>query len=147
MNAHTHFAGFRAIVIAGVLALVSPLSGRAADNAPPETLNVKVFRDHYVAAGKPFTDLAALEAWARPIVIRSVWLDFCFPASTPQLVATVERIHSAYSAGMQVRTLSGSEDECVSAAANARPTPAHKPPLRTDADYLATDEFRRGKLP
>lgn len=147
MNAHTHFAGFRAIVIAGVLALVSPLSGRAADNAPPETLNVKVFRDHYVAAGKPFTDLAALEAWARPIVIRSVWLDFCFPASTPQLVATVERIHSRYSAGLQVRTLSGTEEECVSAAAQSSSTQANGPIVRADADSRATAGFSRGKLP
>jgi hypothetical protein len=71
---------------------------------PPETLNVKAFPDRNVVAGKLFADLAALEAWARPIVIRSVWLDFCYPATTREVVTTVERLHSAYSSGMQIRT-------------------------------------------
>jgi hypothetical protein len=83
------------LVTAG-LALILPLSGFTQDNAPPEALNVKVFPDRYVAAGKPFSDLAALEAWAKPIRIRVLWLDSCGPASTKQLLAAVERFHFVY---------------------------------------------------
>ncbi len=104
-------------------------------------------RRNYVAAGKPFADLAALEAWARPIVIRSVWLDFCYPATTRELVSTVERLHSAYSSGMQIRTLHPGEGECVLAAGHSSPLPAHVASMRADAEHLATDEFGRGKLP
>ena len=147
MNTRRLIADCRRTVIAGALALAFPLSGAAADNVPPETLNVKAFPDHYVAAGKPFADLAALEAWARPIVIRSVWLDFCYPATTRELVTTVERLHLTYSAGMQVRTLSLGEAGCVPAAGHSSSPPAHVASMRVDAEYLATDEFSRGKLP
>lgn len=147
MNTRRLIADCRRTVIASALALAFPLTGVAADNVPPETLNVKAFPDRYVAAGKPFADLAALEAWARPIVIRSVWLDFCYPATTRELVSTVERFHSVYSSGMQVRTLSPGEAGCVQAAGSPNPLPAHVAITRTEADYLATDESGRGKLP
>ena len=82
---------FHRTVVAGGFSLVIPFSGMAADNAPPEALNVKVFPDRYVAAGKSFADLAGLEAWAKPILLRALWLDNCSPASTKQLLAAVER--------------------------------------------------------
>ena len=78
---------FHRTVVAGGFSLVIPFSGMAADNAPPEALNVKVFPDRYVAAGKSFADLAGLEAWAKPILLRALWLDNCSPASTKQLLA------------------------------------------------------------
>jgi hypothetical protein len=147
MNTRTLISVCGRTAITGAFALAFPLSGIAADNAPPETLNVRAFSDHYVAAGKPFADLAALEAWAKPILIRSVWLDFCYPVSTGQFVSTVERLHSAYSGGMQVRTLSSGDEGCVSVASRSSASPAHETVVRADAEYLATDEFGRGKLP
>src|SRR5262249_45040531 len=88
------------------LALLMPRSVMAADNVPPEALNVKVFPDRYVAAGRPFADVAALAAWAKPILIRTLWLDTCGPASTKQLLAAVERFQSDYPEGIQIRALS-----------------------------------------
>jgi hypothetical protein len=116
------------------LALAVPLSALAADNAPPEALHVKVYADRYVAAGKAFADVAALESWAKPILIRSVWLDICGPSSTPQLLAAVERFHAAYSDGMQIRVPGARQAACPPAA-------------RADAGHLATDEHGRGLLP
>jgi hypothetical protein len=147
MNTHSLIAGCRTTVIAAGFALAFPLSGAAADNVPPETLNVRAFSDHYVAAGKPFADLAALEAWARPIVIRSVWLDFCYPPTTRELVSTVERLHSAYSSEMQIRTLHPGEAGCVPEAGHSSQLPAHVGTMRDDTEYLATDAFGRGTLP
>lgn len=94
MNARPVVSPCRWILGVGGLALVFPLSALGLDSAPPEALNVKVFPDRYVAAGKPFSELAALEAWAKPIQIRTLWLDSCGNASTKQLVAAVERFHS-----------------------------------------------------
>ncbi|MCG6873612.1 MAG: hypothetical protein LJE97_00830 [Betaproteobacteria bacterium] len=135
----------RAGISAG-FALVLPLSGIAADNAPPEALYVKVYPDHYVAAGKPFANLAAVQAWAKPILIRTVWLDFCGPVSTKKLLATVERFHSVYSDGIQVRTLSPGEAGCVSSADSKSSSQAAVGSLRADAD-LAADERSRSTRP
>ena len=130
-------------VISGAFALVVPLAGNAADNAPPEALNVKVFPDRYVAAGKPFPDVAALAAWARPIVIRTLWLDTCGPASTKQLLAAVEQFQSTYPDGIQIRALPQGEAGCASAAGSETSfQPGH-----TDAAYLAADESGRSILP
>jgi hypothetical protein len=99
MSAHPIVSRGCMALVAGGFALVLPLSGVALDNAPPEALSVKVFPDRYVAAGKPFSDLAALETWAKPIRIRVLWLDSCGPASTGQLLAAVERFHRVYVEG------------------------------------------------
>src|SRR5512132_1536009 len=96
MNAHPVVSCCRWTFAAGGLALMLPLSAFGLDSVPPEALNVKVFPDRYVAAGKPFSDLATLEAWAKPIHIRTLWLDSCGTASTKQLLAAVERFHSVY---------------------------------------------------
>ena len=69
--------------------LALPLPALATDGVPPEALSVKVYTDRYVAAGKPFIDLAALESWAKPIPLRAMWLDNCSHASVPQLLAAV----------------------------------------------------------
>ena len=145
MIARNLVAACRSVV--GGLVFAFPLSGAAADNVPPETLSIKAFPDHYVASGKPFADLAALEAWARPIVIRSVWLDFCYPATTGELVSTVQRLHPVYSSGMQIRILSSGEAGCVPTVGRSHPTSAHVATVRADIEYLAADEFGRSTLP
>ena len=99
------------IPVAG-LALVLPLSGLALDAVPPEALSVTVFADRYVAAGKPFTDVAVLEAWAKPARSPVLWLDSCGPGSTGQLLAAVERFHTIY-AGIQIRTFAAGEAACA----------------------------------
>ena len=40
----------------------------------------------------------------KPILIRTLWLDSCGNASTKQVVAAVERFHSMYAEGVQIRT-------------------------------------------
>lgn len=132
MNVRTLISACCRIVTAGGFAFALPLSGIAADNSPPETLYIKVFPDQYVVAGKPFADLAAVEAWARPILIRSVWLDFCYPASTKEIVAAVERVHSAYSSGMQIRMLSSAEERCIPATDHESASSAHGKTARAD---------------
>ena len=57
MNACPAVSRCRRSVIAGGLALVFPLSALGLNSVSPEALNVKVFPDRYVAAGKPFFDL------------------------------------------------------------------------------------------
>ena len=69
MNAHSVVSRCRSALVAGGFALIFPLSGLALDNVPPEALSVKVFSDRYVAAGKPFSDLAALEAELSRVII------------------------------------------------------------------------------
>ena len=139
--------GCRALV-AGGFALILPLSGLALDNAPPEALSVKVFADRYVAAGKPFSDLAALETWAKPIRIRVLWLDSCGPASTGQLLAAVERFHSVYVEGIQIRTYAADEPACVGAAEQASGG-ARDGVTRAPGDkaYLAADQYGRSTMP
>lgn len=137
----------RRTILTGGFALIIPLSGITADNAPPEALNVKVFPDRYVAAGKSFADLSTLEAWAKPILIRALWLDNCSPASTTQLLAAVERFHTAYSDGIQIRALSPGEARCVLAAGNDGHTLADMQSVRADTEYFAADELGRSKLP
>jgi hypothetical protein len=134
-------------LVAGGLAFVLSLSALAADNVPPETLDVKVFPDRYIAAGKPFVELAALEAWARPILIREVWLDGCGPASGKQLVAAVEHFQSEYWERIRIRTLPSGEAGCVSAAAHAGPAHGVVGQRPAKAEFLATEDSGRSTLP
>src|SRR6267142_2865024 len=113
MNTYAVLSRCRRNIAATGLALILPLPGLALDIVPPEALNVKVFPDRYVAAGKPFSDLGALEAWAKPIRIRVLWLDSCGPASTGQLLAAVERFHRVYVEGVQIRTFGAAEPGCL----------------------------------
>lgn len=147
MSAHAAISRFRRTLVAGGLALIAPLSALAVDNVPPETLDVKVFPDRYVAAGKPFVELAALEAWAKPIVIREVWLDGCGPASGKQLIAALERFHSTYWTRIRVRTFPPGEAACVSAAAYAGLAQDIALQRPADAEFLATDASGRSTLP
>jgi hypothetical protein len=134
-------------IVAGALALAFSLPALALDNAPPEALSVKVFPDRYVAAGKPFSDLAALEAWAKPILVRVLWLDSCGPASTKQLLAAVERFHRVYAEGVQIRTFAAGEPECFGTAEQASRDPDGMIRERTDAGYYATDQLGRSTMP
>ena len=102
MSTYAVLSRCRRTVVATAVGAVFPLAGLAADNVPPEALNVKVLPDRYVAAGKQFVDLAALEAWAKPIQIRTLWLDSCGNTSTKRLLAAVERFHAVYAEGGQI---------------------------------------------
>ena len=138
---------FRRTIVAGGLALILPLPALALDNAPPEALSVKVFPDRYVAAGKPFSDLAALEAWAKPIIVRVLWLDSCGSASTKQLLAAVERFHRVYVEGVQIRTFAAGEPECLVADEQASRDRDGVTRGRADAGYYATDQRGRSTMP
>jgi hypothetical protein len=147
MTAHSVVSRCRSALVAGGFALIFPLSGLALDNVPPEALSVKVFSDRYVAAGKPFSDLAALEAWAKPIRIRTLWLDSCGPASTGQLLAAVERFHRVYIEGVQIRTFTAGEPACLGTAEQASwdRDGLTRPPA--DNAYYATDQHGRSTMP
>ncbi len=147
MNAHPVVARSRWILAAGSLALILPLSALGLDSVPPEALNVKVFPDRYVAAGKPFSDLAALQAWAKPILIRTLWLDNCGNASTKQLLAAVERFHSVYAEGVQIRTFATGAPACVGAAEQAGWARDAVSRLPASGEYYATDQSGRSRLP
>jgi hypothetical protein len=142
MNANSFVSRCRWILAAGGLFLVHPGTALGLDSVPPEALNVKVFSDRYVAAGKPFSDLAALEAWAKPIRIRTLWLDSCGNGSTKQLLAAVERFHSVYAEGVQIRTFAAGEPECLGAGEQA----GVSRPL-ADVAYHATDQHGRSTMP
>lgn len=142
MNARPYVSRCRWIIAAGSLMLILSVTGLGLDSVPPEALNVKVFPDRFVAAGKPFSDIAALEAWAKPIRIRTLWLDSCGNGSTKQLLAAVERLHSAYAEGVQIRTFAANEPACLVAGEQAGMSR-----LLVDAAYLATDQLGRSTMP
>jgi hypothetical protein len=141
MSAHAVSSRCRLAVVATGLALSVPLTGLATDNVPPEALNVKVFPDRYVAAGKQFADLAALEAWAKPIRLRTLWLDSCGNASTKQLLAAVERFYVVYAEGVQIRTFGPGDPGCL------QPVTSRPEALPAAYEYLATDLAGRSALP
>lgn len=147
MDARPVASPCRRILSVGGLALVFPLSALGLDSMPPEALNVKVFPDRYVAAGKPFADLAALEAWAKPIQIRTLWLDSCGNASTKQLVAAVERFHSVYAEGVQIRTFAAGAPECLGSTEQVSQARYSVGPALADAAYYATDQQGRSTMP
>jgi hypothetical protein len=148
MSTHAVDSCRRRALVAGCFALIVPLSGLAQDNVPPEALSVKVYSDRYVAAGKPFSDLAALEAWAKPIRIRTLWLDSCGPASTGQLLAAVQRFHQVYVEGVQIRTFAANEAACVGADDQASVTVRDSVTIASDDEaYIATDQYGRSTIP
>lgn len=147
MSIHAVVSPRRRILVVGSFALIVPLSGLALDNAPPEALSVKVFSDRYVAAGKPFSDLAALEAWANPIRIRFLWLDSCGPAATSQLLAAVERFHRVYVEGVQIRTFAAGDPACVGATKQASWVRDGLTQAPSDEAYYATDQYGRSTIP
>ena len=144
MSAYAVLSRCRRSIVVTALALGFPLAGLAADNVPPEALNVKVFPDRYVAAGKQFTDLAALEAWAKPIAIRTLWLDSCGNASTKQLLAAVERFYAVYAEGVQIRTFAPGDPGCLEPVADLGTRVFAIP---AGYEYLATDRSGRGVMP
>ena len=133
----------RRIIAATGVAAALPLAAVASD-VPPEALNVKVFPDRYVAAGKQFTDLAALEAWAKPIPLRTLWLDSCGNAATKQLLAAVERFYAVYAEGVQIRTFAPGDPGCLVPVAD-QTGPARGLPAAYE--YLATDRGGRSAMP
>ncbi len=147
MNTRPFSSLCRRAVVVGGFALLFPMSGLAEGNVPPEALNVKVYPDHYVAAGKSFANLASLQAWAKPILIHTVWLDFCGTVSTERLVAAVARFHTAYSEGIQVRTLSLDDARCVSAPDYASRTAADEDLVPAEARLLASHKSNPSTLP
>jgi len=147
MNTYAVLSRCRRNIAATGLALILPLPGLALDIVPPEALSVTVFPDRYVAAGKPFSDLAALEAWAKPIRIRVLWLDSCGPASTRQLLAAVERFHRVYVDGVQIRTFAAAEPACLGAAEQASWGADGVSRAPADEAYHATDQYGRSTMP
>lgn len=127
-----------------VAALAVPLAASATDSIPPEVLSVKVFPDRYVAAGKPFADLASLDAWARTIHIRTVWLDACGNASATRVLAAAERFQPVYTEGVQIRTLAPGDPGCLEAVPGQT---SRLNALPATAAYLATDRYGRSVLP
>ena len=146
MNAHSFWRSCSTLVAAG-LALAMPVSGLAFDKAPAEALNVKVFPDRYVAAGKPFVDLAALEAWAKPSRIRVLWLDGCGPASSGQLLAAVERFHRIFVEGVQIRSFAAGDPACAEAGEQGRSIRESVTRATAEEAYLATDQYGRSTIP
>jgi hypothetical protein len=79
---------------------------------------------------------------------RRRWLDSCGPASTGQLLAAVERFHSVYLEGVQIRTYAADEPACVGAAEQASWGARDGVTLaRGDEAYFATDQYGRSTMP
>jgi hypothetical protein len=135
------------VTLAGSLALAFPLAAAAADNLPPETLAVKVFPDRYVAVGKQFADLAALEAWAKPIVLQELRLETCSSGAGKQLLAAAARFHDVYREAVLIRTRSPGEPAACASAAHAGAMPAVAGTRPDDREYLATNASGRSILP
>ena len=134
------------MLVAGGMALVFPVAAGALENLPPETLAVKVFSDRYVAAGKPFADVAALEMWAKPILISEVRLETCSPGSGKQLLAAVERFQEVYKEAIVIKVQSpGEPATCASAAVYAREALVDQRP--DDREYLVSDASGRSIIP
>jgi hypothetical protein len=127
------------------LALALPLSAHALDAAHQGTLSVKVFPDRYVAAGKSFADPEALAAWAQPSRGRVLLLDTCGVASIGQLLAAVQRFHSEYTEGIQIRTFGAGEPACVATVAQAAQGRVSAAPA--DLPYYASDQSGRSLVP
>jgi hypothetical protein len=146
MSIHAALSHGRPHIAAVALALALPSSALALEQVPPEALSVKIFSDRYVAAERPFSDLAALEAWATPKRMRVLWLDSCGPASTAYLLAAVERFHKAYADGVQIRTFDSGEPACVVSVgqvSSSRDRPSDTPGL----PYYSSDKSGRSLVP
>ena len=113
MNARAALSRRLRSLVEGILMLGVPLSAPAYHNVPPETLDVKAYPELYIAAGKPFTTLAALEAWAKSILIREVWVDSCGPSSAPRALAAAERFQSVHKKAIRVRSRPFGDRDCI----------------------------------
>lgn len=135
MSAYHSF--FRRTTVAGGVAVIAlPLSVIAADPSAVGTQLVKVFPDYYAIGEHRYADLASLEARIRHVNAHVLRLDNCGAASESRLVAAVERFHSAYAGGLEIRPLSESEAGCSKPDASVR-----------DSAYHATDSFGRSMMP
>ncbi|HZA95462.1 MAG TPA: hypothetical protein VE421_04935 [Burkholderiaceae bacterium] len=147
MSIHVVVTHNRRRIAAATLALGLPLSGLALDGVPPESLSVKIFADRYVVAGKPFSDIAALEAWAAPNRTRVLRLDSCGPASTEHLLAAVERFHKVYVEGIQIRSFAAGEPACVGSVEQASSSLNSASEIQTGLPYYPSDKSGRSLVP
>lgn len=117
MSALTIVSRFsRAVVagaVAGTVALMLPLAAIGKDPASARSLSVSVFSDRYVAAGRQFSDLAALEGWVKSAGLRVIRLDGCGAGSAARLLATVERFQYAH---LEIRMSEAGEPGCKTVA-------------------------------
>jgi hypothetical protein len=147
MSAHTIVFRFcrttAARAVAGSVALLLPLAAVALDPAPARSLSVSVFSDRYVAAGRQFSDLDALEGWVKSASPRVLRLDGCGAASAARLLATVERFQHSY---LDIRMSEAGDAGCTTVAAG-RSIPAairQQPPGHHD---FAVDRYWRNVAP
>ena len=147
MSIRLDSSDLRLKVFTGGLAAVLSLSVAAFDSAPAETVRVIVLPDRYTVGERQFSDVVALEAWMKPAGARVLQLDACGAASAKQLLTAVERFHAVYVEGIEIRTLSEVESECViEAAPTGRPSNSIGRRLIPD-EHLATDQYGRSTIP
>lgn len=107
MSIRTIASRGHAVVFAGALCIAAPAMVFAASPLPP----VKVFSDHYEAAGKRFANLDQLEAWVKATGARGLVFHGCMSGPTQPLVAAMERFRNIY---LDVRWSLAGEAGCPS---------------------------------
>jgi hypothetical protein len=96
MNLHPVISSLRKLAIAASVVFWVPLSGLAQDSVANGTLAVSIFAEHYVAAGRVFADLDAVQSLAQPMRPRALRLDLCDPTASRRLLAAGYRFRHAY---------------------------------------------------
>ena len=143
MSAHTIVSRFSRAAVAGGLALILPLVAFALDPAPARSLSVSVFSDRYVAAGRQFSDLDALEGWVKSGSPRVLRLDGCGAASATRFLAAVERFQHVY---LEIRMSEAGEPGCTTVAAG-RSIPAAVTEVSGGERDPAVDRYWRNVMP
>lgn len=82
--------------IATAACLIFPAHGFAADATGARTRLVRVLPDHYLAGGKRFHDLDALEAWVTASGATALRLESCTSAANKALGAATARFRHMY---------------------------------------------------
>jgi hypothetical protein len=109
MSTRTSGSRVYAGLLAGAVCLSLPVSGLAANTASASVQLVKVFSNHYEAAGKRFADLDKLEAWVKTTGARGLVFNSCMSESTKPLAAALERFQHVY---VDVRWSMAGESGC-----------------------------------
>ncbi len=92
-----------------VLALAAAVWMAWGGNAAAQTLSVGVFADQYIAAGRSYDDLNALEAAVRRLGVTAVRLDGCGAADSIAQRAAAHRLRDLY---VEMRVLDRTAPDC-----------------------------------
>jgi len=128
-----------------VVAVFATTGASAEVAAAPPDYRLTIVPGQYVIGSLHSADIARVEAWLHTGDRHLVAIDLCASATTPQLLAAVEKLEPYTSDVLEIRKMTSNTPACTQNDPASEDGDVRG--FLRDADYMATDEFGHGLIP